>query len=111
MSRQHWILMSQTCVDNTFLLSGKLVVSGFSAIRLLSISTPSMMKMEVAPVSAMAWVVVIVIALRYCGMGLPNNMCAIMAIVGRACLVTCQGAETLDATTVTLLSSVQIGGD
>jgi hypothetical protein len=82
------ILMSQTCVDNTFLPSGKLIVSGFSAIRLLSTSAPSMMKMEVAPVSVMAWVVAIVIALRYCGMGLTNNMRAAMAIVGRACLAT-----------------------
>ncbi len=82
------ILMSQTCVDNTLLPSDKLIVSRFSAICLLSMSTPSMMKMEVVPVLAMAWVVAIVIALRYCGMGLPNNMRAAMAIVSRACLAT-----------------------
>jgi hypothetical protein len=36
----------------------------------------------------MAWFVAIDIALKYCGMGLPNNIRATMAIVGRAFLVT-----------------------
>ena len=105
------IWMSQTCVDTTFLPSGKLIVSRSFAMRLLSMSSLSMMKMEVAPVSAMAWFVVIVIAFKYCDMGLPNNIRAAMAIVGRTFLATCQGAKTLDVTTVTLLSSVLTGGD
>ena len=42
--------------------SGRLICSGFFDNRLLSTSTPSMMKMDVAPVSAMAWSVAIVIA-------------------------------------------------
>ncbi len=54
------IVMPHTCVDRTFLPSGKFIVRGDKAIRLLSTSAPSMMKMEVAPVSAMAWLVAIV---------------------------------------------------
>ena len=105
------ILMSQTCVDTTCLPSGKLIVSGSFAMRLLSISAPSMIKMEVAPVSAIAWCVVIVIAFKYCGMGLPNNIHAAMAIVGCALLATHLGAETLDVTTVASSSSVLTVGD
>jgi hypothetical protein len=39
-----------------------------------------MMKMEVVPVSAIAWFVAIVRAFIYCGMGVPNNVQAIAAI-------------------------------
>jgi hypothetical protein len=35
--------------------SGRLIFSGFLDNRLLSTSTPSIMKMDVAPVSAIAW--------------------------------------------------------
>jgi hypothetical protein len=48
------IIMSQTCVDLTFFPSGKLMVSGLVAMHLLTTSTPSMIKMDVAPVSAIA---------------------------------------------------------
>jgi hypothetical protein len=74
------ILMSHTCVDFTFLLPGKFIVRGDKAICVLSTSVPSIMKMEVAPVFAMAWLVVIVRAFKYCGMGLPNIACAIVTI-------------------------------
>jgi hypothetical protein len=62
------------------------------------------MKMEVAPVSVMAWFVAIVIAFKYCGMGLPSNIRAAMAIVGRAFSATRRVVETLDVATVTLSS-------
>ena len=45
--------MSHICDDLTFFPSGKFIVSGVVAIRLLTTSTPSMIKMDVAPVSAM----------------------------------------------------------
>lgn len=48
------IIMSQTCVDLTFFPSGKLMMSGLVAMRLLTTSTPSIIKMDVAPVSAIA---------------------------------------------------------
>jgi len=48
------IAMSQICEDWTCLPSGKLICSGLVATRLLTTSTPSMMKMDVAPVSAIA---------------------------------------------------------
>jgi hypothetical protein len=48
------IRMSHTCVNCTRLPSGKLIVRGTVAGRLLSASTPSIIKMEVAPVLAMA---------------------------------------------------------
>ncbi len=72
--------MSHTCVDCTFLPSGKFIVRGDKEICLLSTSVPSMMKIEVEPMSAMAWLVAIVRAFRYCGMGLPNIAQAIAAI-------------------------------
>ena len=45
------IAMSQQCVDLTLAPSGRLIESGFVAIRLLLTGIPSMMKMAVAPVS------------------------------------------------------------
>jgi hypothetical protein len=39
-----------------------------------------MMKIEVEPMSAMAWLVAIVRVFKYCGMGLPNIAQAITAI-------------------------------
>ena len=65
------ILMSHACVNLTFLLSGRLTVRDFVATRPLATSTPSITKMDVAPVSAMAWFGAMVIALmQFCG-GLP----------------------------------------
>ncbi len=60
------IFMSHTCVDLIFLPSGRLTVSGFVANLLFSTSTPSITKMDVAPVSATARFIAIVITLRYC---------------------------------------------
>ena len=48
------IVMSQQWVDLIFVPSGRLMVSGFFAIRLLSTGVPSMMKMAVAPVPIIA---------------------------------------------------------
>ncbi len=68
----HGILMSQTCVNHIVVLSGKFILSGLVVIRLLPISTLSMMNISVAPVSAMALFVAMVSAFKYCGMGVPN---------------------------------------
>jgi hypothetical protein len=46
-----------------------------------------MIKIEVAPVSAIACDAAMAIPLRYCGFGAPNNCCAVAAIV--VLLVTC----------------------
>jgi hypothetical protein len=67
------MVMPQTCVDIICYPPGMLIFNGFDAGHLLTTSTPSMMKMEVAPVSAIAWVNVIVIAFRYSLVGLPHN--------------------------------------
>ena len=48
------IAMSQICVERTCLPSGKLIRRGDVAIRLFTTSTPSMINMDVAPVSAIA---------------------------------------------------------
>jgi hypothetical protein len=45
-------------------------------------------------------------ALRYCGMGLPNNMQVAMAIEGRACWGAGRLREWFDVTTVTSSSSL-----
>ena len=76
--------MSYTCVDWTCLPSGKLIVSSLTATRLLLTLAPSIMKMEVDLVSAMACVVAIVNAFRYCGEGQPNNLLAAKARVCHA---------------------------
>jgi hypothetical protein len=73
--------MSHTCVDCTFAPSGKFIFRGDKAAHLLLTLAPSIMKIDVAPVSAMAWFVAIVRAFKYCGDGLPNRACAVAAIV------------------------------
>ena len=48
--------------------------------RRFSHGVPSMMNIEVAPVSAIACDAAMAIALRYCGFGAPNSSCAVSAI-------------------------------
>ena len=86
------ISMSHMCVDLICLPSGRLIVSGFIAGHLFFTSAPSMTKIDVAPVSAIASDVAIVIAFRYCVEGLPNILLAVSAsdvgvCRGSACLV------------------------
>jgi hypothetical protein len=64
--------MSHTCVDQIVVPSGKLILRGFVATRLLSTSASSMMKMAVVPVSAIASFAAMVSAFKYYGMKLPN---------------------------------------
>jgi hypothetical protein len=113
------IFMLHTCVDLIFLPSKRLTVSGFVAICLFSTSTPSMTKMDVAPVSATARFVVMVIVCRYCGFGLPYKILANAANdVGCDCLFLRLLVAKLDVTTVassspalvtTLMTSVGSG--
>jgi hypothetical protein len=105
--------MSHTCVDWTCLPSGKLIITGLTATRLLSASASSIMKMEVAPVSATACVVAIVNAFRYCGVGQPNNLLAAKALVCRVGVAAGRYWEngddadvTFDVATVKLLSQL-----
>ncbi len=48
------MLMPQMCVDITLFPSGKLIVRGFQATHLFAMLAPSMIKIDVAPVSAIA---------------------------------------------------------
>jgi len=89
------IIMSQTCVDLTFFPSGKVMISGLVAMRLLTTSTPSMIKMDVAPVSAIARFRPIVMAL----ITVVNGDNVATHIESHAGGVT---METLDAATVSL---------
>ena len=73
--------MSHVCVDCTFVLSGRLMVSGHMAGRRFLHGVPSMKNIEVAPVSAIACDAAMAIALRYCGFGAPNISLAVAAIV------------------------------
>ncbi len=104
--RKSGIWMSHTCVDLICFPSGKFIVRGDVAGRLMSTSAPSILKMEVAPVSAIAWLVAIVSASRYCGMGCPNNAWAVNAIVWRTCCVACRWRELFDVITVFSSSSM-----
>jgi hypothetical protein len=77
------ILVSQTCVDHIVVPSGKFILSGLVAIRLLSTSALSMMNIAVAPVSAMTLFAAMISAFKYCGIGIPNMVCAVATIKGR----------------------------
>ncbi len=74
-----WVPWLHVCVDLTLLPSGKFMVSGWIAGRRFWTGLPSITKIEVAPVSAIACNVAIVIALRYCGEGAPNRCLAAAA--------------------------------
>ena len=76
------------------------MVSGVVAIRLFTTSTPSMIKIDVAPVSAIACVVAIVNAFRYWCVGQPNNFLAAVALV-------CLG---ISRPIVTVQSGLHVGG-
>ena len=58
-------LMSQTLVDLTLVLSGKLTVMGLSIRRRFLTGVPFIMKIDVAPVSAIACKAAIAIAFAY----------------------------------------------
>ncbi len=73
------IVTSQQCDDLIFEPSGRLMMSGFVAIRLFSTGAPSMMKIAVAPVSIMA-------CDNFCRLlcpGAPKRFRAVAAIVCR----------------------------
>ncbi len=103
------VFMLHTCVDLIFLPSGRLTVSGFVANLLFSTSTPSITKMDIAPISATARFVAIVIALRYCGFGLPYKSFANAANdVSCDCSFWLLLVAKFDVTIVTLSSSVAL---
>jgi hypothetical protein len=84
-------------------------VSGFVANFLFSTSTPSITKMDIAPISATARFVAIVIALRYCGFGLPYKSFANAANdVGCDCSFWLLLVAEFDVTIVTSSSSVAL---
>ncbi len=76
-------VMLHMCVDFTLLPSGKLIVNGCDEGRKLLTGVPSMINMEVAPVSAIVWFVLIRIVLRCCWLGEPNICRAVAAKDGR----------------------------
>ena len=106
------IVISHTCVDLTFLPSGKLIVSGFVAGLLFTTSTPSIIKIDVAPVSAIACVVAIAMALRYSDVCFPKILRAAAASDVGMASETCggweQGDVQLDVGTVASSSSMTL---
>ena len=101
--------MSHVCVDFTFVPSGRLIVSGRTARRRFLHGVPSMMKIDVAPVSAIACNSAMAIALRYCGFGAPNNCLAVAAIdvlVAAFSGLYAKSRVQFDVTTVMSSSSV-----
>jgi hypothetical protein len=75
------IFISHSCVECTLLPSGKRIVNGCKATLLFLTSTPSITKMDVAPVSAIAWDVAIVIALRCSAVAFPKIVRAVDATI------------------------------
>ena len=98
------IVMSHSCVDVTFVPSGRFMISGFIANLIFSTLDPSMTNMPVAPVSAMACVGAMVIAFMASIFG---STCSSSATA----MVCVEGMDTLllevvfDVTTVTSSSS------
>jgi hypothetical protein len=74
------IVMSQMCMDLTFQLSGMLMGDGLGLTHMLTTSTPSKMKMGMAPVSAIACIVAIMIVFKYLCKGWPNMLWAVAVI-------------------------------
>ncbi len=103
------IVMSHRCVDLNWLPSGKLIVNCFVAGRMFLTGVPSMMNMDVAPVSAIASNVAIIISLRYWGVGAPNRCRAVATNHGQeagcACITCCghTDGEQFDVVIVTSL--------
>ncbi len=83
---------------------------GFVACLLFTTSTPSIIKIDVAPVSAIACVVAIAIALRYSDVGVPKILRAAAASDVGLASETCggweQGDVQLDVWTVASSSSM-----
>ena len=101
------ILISHVCDECTLRPSGKRIVNGRTATCLFSTSTPSITKMDVAPVSAMACDVAIVNAFRCSDVALPKRVRAVCAIDGRLFPKTASRRfEQLEATTVLSSSSM-----
>ena len=92
--------MSQQCVDFTFVPSGRFMVNGFVATRLLSTGIPSMMKIAVAPVSRMT---IDSAVSSFCGV-VPNS---VRAAVARDCGRT-GWCVLFDVTIVTSSSSIVV---
>jgi hypothetical protein len=102
------ISTSHMCVDLICRPSGRLIVRGFVAGCLFFTSAPSIMKFDVAPVSAIASDVAMVMALRYWFDGLPNILLAVSVSDfgvrrGSAFLVVSFDMTTVMSSTVTLL--------
>ena len=95
------IVMLHACVDLTFLPSGRLTVRGFVATCLFATSTPSITKMDVAPVSATAWFGAMVIALMCDGRWVPYMVLATSTGGG----VCCGGWFLLDKFDITIVMS------
>ncbi len=97
-----WMVMSHRCVNFIILPSGMLMLKGLPVQCLFTTLAPSIMNMDVAPVSAVAWVDAIVIGFRYSCKGWPNRECAVAAYEG--CMhvsCSCSWEDWFDAATVT----------
>ncbi len=102
--------MSHRCVDLSWLPSVKLMVNRFVASPMFLTGDPSIMNMVIAPASAIACNLAIVIPLRYWGVGALNR-CSTVATndgqeAGCACITCCGHAvgEQFDVVVITLLS-------
>ncbi len=101
------ICTSHTCVDWIILPSDKLIVRGAVAMRLLATSAPSMMNIDVALVSAIAWFAAIAMVLRYCSIGLPNIALGIAANDGTINFCIHFVLEQFEITTMAVSFSTQ----
>jgi hypothetical protein len=108
------IVISQMCIDCICLPLGLLISKGFLARHLFTTSMPSMKKIDVAPMSAIALVVAMVNAFKNSCLGFPNKERAAAASEGPSSIFSLGTlGERFDAAAATLsLSKVMenLGG-
>jgi hypothetical protein len=98
--------MLHMCVDRTLHLSGILIINGFQASHLLTASMPTIINIDVTPVSAIAGLVAIVIAFKDACNRCPNIDQAVAAI---DCMLACVELQLqFEVATVTSLLSMTV---
>jgi hypothetical protein len=100
--------MLHTCVDCTLRSSGRLISNGLDATHLFATLTPSMTNMDVAPVSAIACNVTIVMAFKaLCEVG-PNNAWVKVAHACGLCVCTRMLPKEEQFNVTTIVSSLHL---
>ena len=99
------IVMLHMCVDLTLLPSGRLMVNGVVAGRKYLTAVPSIMNMDVAPISVIASVVAMVIACRYWFVCTPHICRAVAAKLGQCDGMLCVVLPVVEQFDIVIVTS------